>query len=205
MTNEIEVYATHQMDMLRERVTVATESEYREVEKIARECKVMINQADAQIDPEIKQAHQLHKSLLQKKKEVVEPLKQVIDITSRMLGDYSKRIADLERIEARQIAKEQAAQAAAKLIASGDLDAAESAISHAENAPDSAIEKVDLMPSNLGTMTRTTYEIAIDASKVPKKYMCPDEQKIRAAVNKAKGDIEIKGVTITPVTKTHVR
>ena len=171
---------------------------------VARAAKKMINQADAQIDPEIKQAHLLHKSLLSKKKVVVEPLNEVIGLCSRMMGTYTARIDQEERIAAREKAKAEASQAAAALVASGDLEAASSAIAHAENAPDSALEKVDLQPANEGTITRTTYAFEIDPARLGKAWMKPDEQKIRAAINKAKGEIEIKGVKITPVTKTHV-
>lgn len=204
MSNEIEVYAGAQLEQLRNRGDIATTEDYRAVEMVARAAKKMINQADAQIDPEIKQAHLLHKSLLSKKKVVVEPLNEVRRLCSLMMGIYTTRIEKEEDEATREKARADAAVVAVPLIESGDLEAAASAIAHAENAPISALEKVDLQPANEGTITRTTYDFEIDPAKLGKAWMKPDEQKIRAAINKAKGEIEIKGVKITPITKTHV-
>ena len=204
MSNEIEVYAGAALEQLRNRGDIATEEDYRAVEMVARSAKKMINQADAQIDDEIKAAYRLHKSLLSKKKDVVLPLDEVRRLCSLMMGTYTARIEEEEDEATREKAKAEAAVVAVPLIESGDLDAAASAIAHAENAPISALEKVDLQPENQGTITRTTYDFEIDPAKLGKVWMKPDEQKIRAAINKAKGDIEIKGVKITPITKTHI-
>lgn len=205
MSNEIEVYAQSQIEQLRNRGELETEEQYRAVESVARESRKMIKEVEASIDPEIKQANLLHKSLLKKKKDVAQPLQGVIDIASRLMGAYSAKIAERERIQAREQAKIEAQQTAAKLIQKGEIEAAGSAIDRAENAPDSALAKVDLKPANRGTITRTTYEFEIDVKKLTKEWMIPDEKKIREAVNKSKGEVVIKGVTITPITKTHVK
>jgi len=198
-------FADHQLEIIRNGGEITTDEHYRAVEQIAREARVMMKQSDALMAPEIKKAHDLHKSLVARKKEVVEPLKRIIDTAGKLLGTYNaKREAEAREV-ARIEAKKQAKAAAAELVEAGEVDAAMSAIETAESMPDSALEVVDTKPVNIGTRTRTTYEIEIDASKVPKAYMMPDEKKIRAAVNKAKGDITIKGVTITAVTTTHVQ
>jgi hypothetical protein len=207
MKNELTItdFADHQLAIIREGGEVTTDDHYRQIERIAREARVMMKQSDAQMAPEIKQAHDLHKSLVAKRKEIHEPLNQIISTAGKLLGAYNAKREAEARVVARAEAKTQAKLAAAELVEAGEVDAAMSAIETAETMPDSALEVVDTKPVNIGTMTRTTYEIEIDPGKLPKSWMMPDEKKIRAAVNKAKGDITIKGVTITPVTKTHVQ
>ena len=212
MSTEIEVWSGNALDKFRES-TITSPGEYREVKKIARGAKVMMKGAEDAMKSEITQAHELHKALVAKRKEVTEPLKEVLDVAGRILGEWDAKLIAEERAEharlgeiARRERVAEAKVAAVQLAASGETEAAASAMAHADNLPAPVVEAPRLREANDGVVTRTTYEIEVtNEATVPAKYKVVDIKAIRAAVNEAKGDIKIKGVTITPVTKTHVQ
>ena len=191
--------------------TIVTEEEYHFIEDIQSNCKAAIKDIEENINPEIKQANGLWKSLLAKKKEAVAPFEELKEKTSLMMGAYQKLIREEERREhdrlqaiAVEKQKEQARLDAIQLAIAGEAEAAQSALTHVAPAPE--IEVPDFKPTNFGTTTRTTYSIEItDATKVPKQYLCPDEKAILAAVRKSKGTIPIEGVKIIETTKTHAK
>lgn len=60
-------------------------------------------------------------------------------------------------------------------------------------------------PTVQGVSTRTTYEAEIvDAESIPRSYLVPDIQRIRADVRAAKGKIDIPGVRVVPRTSVAV-
>ena len=194
--------------------TIVTEEEYHFIEDIQSNCKAAIKDIEDNINPEIKQANGLWKSLLAKKKEAVAPFEELKEKTSLMMGAYQKLIREEERKEnerrqaiAIEAEKKDAKLSAIELAKSGEGEAAISAFKHADKIThvDSVLE-ADFKPTNFGTTTRTTYSIEItDATKVPKQYLCPDEKAILAAVRKSKGTIPIDGVKIIETTKTHAK
>ncbi len=214
MSTEIEVYANNHLEQFKEGGELKTEQDYRRVETVARECNIMIKDAKAQIAPEIKQAHSLHKALKAKEKAITDPLEAVKNIASKLLGAYNtKKEAEARdeqqrlAVEARKVAEAEATQKAVELVEEGEIDAAVAVVQHAKNVPaELLVEKPDLKPVNHGTITRTTYEFTVkQLDLVPAMYFELSDKLIRADINKAKGDIEIPGITIKAITKTHVK
>ena len=212
MSTEIEAYAATHLAQFREGGALETEQDYRTVEAVARECSIMIKDAEAQIAPEIKQAHQLHKALVQKRNAIKAPLEAVKTVASKLMGAYNVRKeadarAEQQRlaVEARKVATAEAKIKALDLVDAGEVGAAVAIVEHAKNAPaELLVEKPDLKPVNHGTITRTTYPFTVDdAAKVPQKYLIVDQKMLRSDINKAKGKIKIPGVTITSETNTY--
>ena len=214
MSTEIEVYANNHLEQFKEGGELKTEQDYRRVETVARECNIMIKDAKAQIAPEIKQAHSLHKALKAKEKAITDPLEAVKNIASKLLGAYNtKKEAEARdeqqrlAVEARKVAEAEATQKAVELVEEGEIDAAVAVVQHAKNVPaELLVEKPDLKPVHHGTITRTPYEFTVkQLDLVPAMYFELSDKLIRADINKAKGDIEIPGITIKAITKTHVK
>jgi hypothetical protein len=214
MSAEIEVYASQQLAQFAEGGELQTEQDYRRVEAIARECSIMIKDAKAQIAPEIKQAHALHKALKAKEKAITEPLESVKAIASKLLGAFNVRKEAEERaeqqrlaVEARRVAESEAKAKAVELVDAGEVDAAVALVDHAKNIPaELLVEKPSLKPVNHGTITRTTYDYDIKhLDLVPRKYFSLDDKLLRGDINAAKGAIDIPGIKIKSTTKTHVK
>lgn len=157
---------------------------------------------DDELDPIIKAAHGVHKSLVAKKAAAREPIERVMRALKTKVADY-RRAAEEERRK-----KELELQAAAKKIEEDKRleEAAEMEKAGLSDVADAILDApVDVAPIVLqeppkikgGITLRTKYSFRIvDPDKIPRSYLTPDLVMIGNVVRGSKGKIQIPGVEI---------
>lgn len=164
---------------------------------------------DESFDPQIAQAHKLHKSLLAEKKKFADPLDISKALISRKAADYiaeQERIrneAEREHLEAEAKAREIADRAvskAGKLEAIGKEEAATATVNGAYEKVQEIMEAAPEIPDEIDTKGLTVREdwkfSIVDAALIPREYLVPDEKKIGRIVRAMKDQTNIPGVRV---------
>jgi ribosomal protein S17E len=160
-------------------------------------------------DPQISQAHALHKSLIDEKKKFTAPLEEAEKIVKRSIAGYlyeedrKRREVEAERarIEAEARAEaEKKMKAVEKAEAKGDTAKAESIAQDAVNVMTAKIDAAPVIPdapqaAGLSLTENWKFEI-VDAKAIPREYLSPDEVKIGRIVRALKSEAKIPGVRI---------
>lgn len=175
---------------------VGSPADYIEAGRRREALKEIERQIDATFDPLIEQAYKHHKALVAEKRRHSEPIEQARGIYKRLMFAWE------DRIEQERKAEEARLQAEAKRQAEEDaLVAAENAATEAEAM--AAIECVQVAPV---IVTKSLPKVAghsrrpvpkfriVDASKLPRQYLSPDEKKIGGVVRSLKAAHGIPGV-----------
>lgn len=167
-----------------------------------------------ELDPDIKKAHDLHKSMTGRRKKLLDKAEAAKDIVQRAMGDYVDEMKRIEReqeiaLEA-QLRAERAAdieEEAAILITKGETAAAMARLEAAETMPMPTPKIPSLAPEkSKGTQVRKTWHFEVtDASLLPREYLCPDQKAIKAMVNAKKDDCSIPGVKVWYTTKVYAK
>jgi len=172
--------------------------------------KAMQKQINDTFDPMIKKAHEAHREAISQKKHFETPLKEAEGIVKKEIGKYmaeQERIrkeaeekARREREEAERKAKEEEErklQEAIKAEETGDIEAAENILNSIPSKPEPVAAPIPMKPMTQGISTQKRWKFRIiDADKIPREYMKPDEQKIGAIVRATKGQTKIPGVEV---------
>ena len=174
--------------------------------------KALLGTIDDAFDPQIDQAHALHKSLLAKKKEFTGPPLQALDIINPKIADYIKEQDRLrlqkerERSIKEQEAKRLAEKAVDKAAGLVDKDQAAKATEVLKEAAAKAGEIEASIPEipekpQADVSLRTTWDFeVVDAEKIPRKYLVPDLVTIGKIVRAVKDQTDIPGIRVFPKT-----
>lgn len=173
---------------------------------------------DITFDPQIAQAHKLHKSLLAEKKKFTEPL----DIARRIVGkkvagflaeeerrrnEILQKAAEAER-KAQEIARK-AVKKAEALNNNGDDKAASRIVDEAQikvSEVMAAVPDIPEGPNTKGLTVRTVWKFEItQRHALPLEYLMPDEKKIGRMVQAFKADTNIPGVRVWSEKTTSLR
>ena len=136
----------------------------------------ILKQIDDYSDPDIKKANDLHKSLCQKKKALVDPLKAFRDVVKRVGGAYLS--------QEQQKAQEQALTLAKQAKKAGI---------------DTSLIPMDVPKVEAGdgrALVQTWTFTVVDEAKVPREYLILDEVKIRKVVQALKDKTNIPGIVV---------
>lgn len=200
-------------------IRVTTEKEYQE----AGEFGVMLKEKMAEVTdffaPMKKAAHEAHKQVCDREKQMLSPLKNAEKSLKKAMGDYALKIEQERRRaeeEARRLAQEEAARKLEESIeaeANGDIEAAREAMLDAELAETASTEiRVDSSaPKTKGVSTTKDWEIeSIDLSKVPNEIagvlIRPvDEAAVIKLIRASKGTIKIEGINYKETIKMSFR
>lgn len=193
-------------------ITVDSQESFSEMESIISLAKSLNKEIKDFYDPHIKDANAVHKGLTKSRKEKLDPIKAVIDIGQKKLGDYHQRMRiaqqEAERLEHEEQKKLEAARldVAEILEETQGTGAGEAYLASTEKIADDNIQKVDFKPSSNGGSVRTNWKFEIsDISKIPIEYMVPDMVMIGGVVRAKKGDTNIPGINVFPETKHIVK
>jgi hypothetical protein len=177
-----------------------------------KDIKRLASKISESFDPQITQAHNLHRSLLTEKKKFTDPLEQAERIIKPKIADYlaeedrkhleaSRAKARAER-EAERIADE-ATDKAYELDRKGQESKADAVIDKAYGKVGEILASAPVVPEpprKEGLSIREDWKAEIvNAALVPREYLIPDEVKIGRVVRAMKGQIEIPGIRIFSV------
>jgi hypothetical protein len=171
--------------------------------------KTLIGKIDASFDPQIEQAHKLHKSLIAEKKKFTAPLEDAERIVKRTIAGYlaeedrKRREAEAERARIETEAREEAERklkAVEKAEAKGDIAKAEAIAQEAANTMAAKIDAAPVIPDApvaSGLSLRKVWKFRIiDAALLPREYLIPDEVKIGRVIRALKDEAKIPGVSV---------
>jgi len=167
--------------------------------------KALRKEIDKSYDPIIKAAHLTHKEAVKSKKIADEPLVKAEKHLKPQIGSYLKK-KEQERIEeearlmreAEKKADDERIRLAAEAEDAGAHEEAEAIIDE-EPEPVAPPIVVDDTPKLDGVSVRQNWKFKIvDESKIPRKYMVPNEKAIGAMARSLKSMADIPGVTFYP-------
>jgi vacuolar-type H+-ATPase subunit H len=172
-----------------------------------KDVKTMMGKIEATFDPQITQAHNLHRSLLAEKKKFTDPLTLAERVVKMAVGrfydeqDRRREAAEKERrrIEAEALAKakaleDKAAKAKTEVEREKILDQAVEVLQVADQKGGD-ITAAAVAPKAQGlTITDNWKFEVINESEIPREYLMPDLVKIGRVVKALKGSAQIAGV-----------
>jgi len=195
-------------------LVIASQDQLSAADAFRQDIRSLLRKIDDAFDPQIDQAHALHKSLLAKKKEFAGPPSQALEIINPKIADYIKeqdrirlqkeRERQLKEQEAKRLA-EKAVDKAAELVDKGHVAKANAVLSEAAlKAGEIQAAAPDIPEKPQADVSlRTTWDFeVVDADKIPRKYMVPDLVTIGKVVRAMKDQADIPG--IRTFTKTSV-
>jgi len=174
----------------------------------AKENKTRINGFYA---PLVESAYKAHKVLTTQRKQMIDPLEQIIREGGLKNGAYTSMMEqEQEKLE---IAMQAAAKAeaeneckdyAAQLEANGEHEAAKEILEHAKHIKAPPVKVDSMLPDTAkGTRTTMAWKFRITNPKlVPDSYKIVDEKAIGALVRVQKGNCEIPGIEVYSEVKT---
>lgn len=202
-----------------ESFVVNSDEKYTEAAEFGRMLKQKMTEVMEFFAPMKKAAHNAHKEVCDREKQMLTPLKNAESILKKSMGAYSIK-KEQERIaaenEARRLAQEEAnrmLEASIEAEKRGDKEAAKAAMLDAELA-DSVSRAIIVQsekPKADGVSSRKDWEItAIDESKVPVTMsgvmIRPvDEAAVMRLIRASKGTIKIEGITYQETVKMSFR
>jgi len=162
--------------------------------------KGLRKQINASFDPIINKAYQAHREAVAQKKKVDAPLVEAEGIIKPALRDYDTKQEQIRR-QAEQEAHEAAHKAevdrkiaeAVAMEQQGDNQGAEQVISEPVYIPPIVLQKTVPKVQGVSFTERWTFRV-VDADKIPRSYLVPDEVKIGQVVRALKASSNIPGV-----------
>lgn len=190
-------------------VVIANDADYEKAGELLTGIKAQQKGVAAFFKPMKDAAHQAHKQVCDREKEMTGPLGKAEKVIKGKMGDYQRKVEQERREQEERLRKaaeaerEKAFAAAVAAEASGDALGAEMAMMDAEVMDDAAAVATvhTTAPKAKGISTRVGYEITgIDADKVPVSVagvvIRPvDEKAVMALIKASKGKIQIPGIT----------
>lgn len=197
MSNEIEKVTTEALTIIDEAQTmVIIDNEGLEIAgSLLLGIKDLRKKIAETFDPIIDKAHKAHKEAIAQKKKTEAPLVEAERIIKPKMGKYREqqereRQAEIRRQEelARKIMEEQQIQDAVEADLSGNKEEAEAILN--DDLLPAPIPKVDepMKPEGIAFRPSWTFEI-IDANKIPRNYMIPNEKLIGSTVRLMKDKV----------------
>ncbi len=197
-------------------LVITTDEELSAAGKMLTEIKKIQKQINASFDPVIKTAHSAHREAVALKKTVSAPLVQAEGIIKPKIAQYAaeqekirkaeedrirKEAEDREKAEAekRALEEEKRLKEAADLEVQGKTEEAEAVL----DAPvlDTPAAPLPVKPKAAakveGVAVKQIWKFRIvDADKIPREYMLPNETLIGKIVRSSSGAVQISGVEI---------
>lgn len=168
---------------------------------------LLIGKINESFDPQISQAHKLHKSLLAEKAKFSDPLIRAKTIVGQRAAAFLyeqeivHREAERKRLEAEARAREivqKAAETADKLVNDNKDRAACKVVDDATVKVEAILAAAPEVPDKMDTAGLTVREdwkfSIIDHNLIPREYLIPDEKKIGRIVRAMKEQTNIPGV-----------
>ena len=211
--------AVTEIEFQAESIIIQTEEDYRNAGEFGRLLKKKSAEVTAFFAPMKKAAHDAHKQVCDREKEMLTPLVNAEKVIKKTMGTWAmeqerKRKEEEERL--RKLAEEEANRLLAQAIeaeASGKTDEARSALANAsviENAGKSIVVEAPQVKAD-GVSMSTDWEIeSIDSSQVPTniagiEIRPVDEAAVKRLIRMSKGQIEIPGIKYKAVAKMSFR
>lgn len=198
---------------------IKTESDYAEAGEFGKLLKRKAVEVTTFFKPMKDSAHQAHKAICDREKEMLNPLKNAEKMVKKAMGDYLMEL-DRKRREAEE-AMRRAAEAemqrkleeAAKLECSGNQEQAEAAFEDAAIMEESAVSAFASpdKPKVSGVSATKDWQITcVNAAAVPVVFngmeLRPvDQAAVMRLIRASKGKIEIPGITYQEVSKMSFR
>ena len=202
-----------------EAIVVSNDEEYTE----AGEFGVLLREKIAEVTeffaPMKKAAHDAHKQVCDREKQMLTPLKNAESVLKKTMGEYAMK-KERERRAAEEAARRLAMEEANRKLEesiraeeNGDMEAANSAMLDAEIADSASRMAVVNMeqPKAKGVTSTKDWEIdSIDLSKVPTEVMGMvirpvDTAAVMKLIRASKGQIQIEGIKYHETLKTSFR
>lgn len=163
--------------------------------------KTIVKNVEAEFADPVKKAHEAHKSMVALRDKALAPFKAAETIIKQKLGTYQfeqqeKRRKEAERLEAEARAKAEAAKMkeAEKAMDNGDLEKCEK-ILETPVAPVPVEVTTPEAPKIAGVSFREDWDFVVeDVDAIPREYMIPDTQTIRAIVKRQGKACRIAGI-----------
>lgn len=174
-------------------------------------CSALKAEIEAVFNPIVTKAHAAHREAIAQRKQMLQPVDDAITWLRRVMGEYmevqqrKRQAEEAEALRQQQEAQRKADAAAAEAAAAeaqGQVrqadDRMQQALRHDQEATDIAkAQPATPRPVAQGVHTRTAWDFEVeDISKLPREFMAPDMQLIRAHVKVKKGAAAIPGVRV---------
>jgi hypothetical protein len=168
-------------DVLNKEIVVSTQDEYAYWGDVMKLCKNKIKEVEEERKEYTKPIDEAKKRLMDKEKEIVNPIKQYIEKIEKVMAAFF-----LEEQKKRQEEQKRLENEAIKNAKPEDTDVV---------VP--VVESLKTTRGSVSTTTGITYNEfeVINADEIPREYLMPDESKIKNAINAGKVK-EIKGIKI---------
>ncbi len=202
---------------------ITTQAEYESAGEFAREIKRRMKAVSELMDPPIAKAHALHRDLTGRRKALLMPLEQAERHVKGLMSSYlaeedrkrreeearlreeARRKAEAEAAERRRAEEERRLAEASRLEAEGKAAEADRLVSEEIVTAPAEPEPIVLAtpkPSADGVSARETWKVRIvDATKVPRQYLVPDEAALRRLATSLKGAAQS---VVGPVAETGI-
>lgn len=202
-----------------EGLVVTDDQQYEEAGAFGVKLKEKMAEVTAFFAPMKKAAHDAHKQVCDREKQMLAPLKKAESILKKSMGDYALKKEEERRAAeeaARKLAQEETdrlLEAAVNAEANGDTEASRAALLDAEITDSAA--RMAMIESNTpkakGVSMQKDWEITdIDLSKVPDSIagviIRPvDSAAVMKLIRASKGSIQIEGITYREKAKMSFR
>lgn len=181
------------------------------VEGILTKCRDARERVESFLGPHIKRAFEQHRSLTADKRKFTDKIDKAERILKPKLADFlyredQRKLAEArerERIRVRVEAKAgETADEAHRLVKAGEHEKAAEVVNagyaEVERLENSVPDSPAVMAESHSVRTHWDFEIT-DPSKVPAKFLMPDEKKIRKIVEALKDQFDAPGIRAFPV------
>lgn len=181
-------------------ITITNNEDYQRAANFLLSIKATRKKINESFDPIIAKAHAAHKEAVAQKKKVDEPLELAERMVKPLMAAYDTQQEQLRREEenrlreqAKKQEEERMLREAESLEKQGQYEAASEVIAQPIYVPPVVVAKT--VPKISGVVFREIWKFRIiDASKLPREYLIPDEVKIGQVVRALKSSTNIAGV-----------
>lgn len=200
-------------------LVVLDDNDYQTAGEFGVQLKTKMAEVTEFFAPMKKAAHDAHKNVCDREKQMLAPLKSAEAILKKTMGEYVTK-KERERREAEEKARQLAREETERKLAEaeeaerkGDLKASEAALLDAEIS-DTASRSITInqqKPMTKGVTAKKDWEITgIDLEKVPDSVMGAiirpvDEKAVLKLIRASKGNIQIPGISYKEVSKMTFR
>ncbi len=154
--------------------------------------------------PDIEKAHQLHKSLIEKMKQVDAEPARIEMICRQMLSDWQERERRRVQEEQRRLDEDARKKALRDAKKNGDERMAQAIQTGKVAVLSEKTPEPVFTPGGISFREYWRAEV-VDANKVPRKYLIPDLAALNTVMRATKGQIQIPGVRAVRETGTTKR
>jgi len=198
-TEDVDKKATTALSLAKG-ISIASTDEYQGATSLLKDIKGIQREIDDTFSPVISAAHIAHQQAISAKKKHSEPLKDAErllkgKVSGYLINEEKKRRAEEARRqeEARKQAEEEQLARAIEAEEFGENEEAEDIIHEEISVAPVIVEKT--VPKVQGISKQMAWKFrVVDAAKLPREYLVPDDKKIGVVVRALKSEARIAGV-----------